>query len=202
EPLAPADDSASGADEAPAVALPTEPTLKHASADPTAHAVAAPSATGHIATAAPALAPAAPPAPTPAAAVPLTEQIARPLLALATAPDGEHTLTLTVTPDNLGPVTVRAHVAGEHLRIELFAPNDASRDAVKQILTDLRRDLASQGLGAELDLSGKNQPDSGERAGSHRHPTHEPGTRGRQFEAEHRSRQPVGGPTSLLDVLA
>ncbi|GAA3863573.1 hypothetical protein GCM10022381_04440 [Leifsonia kafniensis] len=116
--------------------------------------------------------------------------------------DGEHTLTITVTPDNLGPVTVRAHVAGEHVRIELFAPNGEGRDALKQILTDLRRDLASQGLGAQLDLSSKSQPDSGDRSGSERHLPHESPARGRQFETERQPRRPVSGQTSMLDVLA
>jgi len=193
------DESPVAAGDVPAVAVPSELTLKHASADPSLPIVAAPTGTSQVAAATPTTAhtPVAPTAP-----VPLTEQIARPLLALAGAADGEHTLTLTVTPDNLGPVTVRAHVAGEHIRIELFSPNDASREAVKQILTDLRRDLASQGLGAQLDLSGKNQPDSGEGAGSGRQPSHEPAARGRQREAEQQLRRPVGGQTSMLDVLA
>ena len=102
------------------------------------------------------------PAP-PAAAVtqPLAAQMFRPLFSLAGAADGNHTLTISVTPDDLGPVTVRAHVSADGIRIELFSPSDGGRDALRQIMTDLRRDLAASGISANLDLSSKSQPDSG-----------------------------------------
>jgi flagellar hook-length control protein FliK len=80
---------------------------------------------------------------------------------LVTSGDGEHTVTVRVTPENLGPVTVRAHVSGQNANIELFAPSDAGRDAIRQIMPELRRDLAGSGLNANLDLSSRNQPDSG-----------------------------------------
>jgi len=67
-------------------------------------------------------------------------------------------LTLSVTPDNLGPVTVRAHVSAAGVRVELFAPNDMGRDALRAILPDLRRDLAGTGMNANLQLSSNNQP--------------------------------------------
>ncbi|MET0783033.1 MAG: hypothetical protein ABWY53_01795, partial [Leifsonia flava] len=47
------------------------------------------------------------------------------------------------------------------LRIELFAPTDAGRDAIRGIIGDLRRDLATTGLGASLDLSSRDPRDSG-----------------------------------------
>ena len=96
-------------------------------------------------------------APAPAAAVPLTAQIMKPLFSLTSAAPGEHVLTISVTPDNLGPVTVRAHVTGEGIRVELFAPTDLARDALRVILPDLRRDLAGSGLSAQLDLSSDSQ---------------------------------------------
>lgn len=75
-------------------------------------------------------------------------------------------MTISVTPDTLGPVTVRAHVGPEGIRVELFAPTDIGRDAIRAILPDLRKDLAGAGVGANLDLSSQNQPsDSGERRG-------------------------------------
>ena len=83
-----------------------------------------------------------------------------PLFSLATAASGEHVLTLSVTPDNLGPVTVRAHVSAEGVRVELFAPNDLGRDALRAILPELRRDLAGTGMNANLQLSSNNQPGS------------------------------------------
>ncbi|MET1155646.1 flagellar hook-length control protein FliK [Arthrobacter sp.] len=90
--------------------------------------------------------------------LPFTAQVARPLFTLAQAKPGEHVMTISVTPDNLGPVTVRAHVTGEGVRVELFAPNEAGRDALRAIMTDLKRDLASTGMNANLDLSNQNRP--------------------------------------------
>ena len=75
-------------------------------------------------------------------------------------------MTISVTPDALGPVTVRAHVGPEGIRVELFAPTDLGRDAIRAILPDLRKDLAGAGVGANLDLSSRNQPsDAGDRRG-------------------------------------
>ncbi|WP_136612037.1 flagellar hook-length control protein FliK [Sinomonas albida] len=87
-------------------------------------------------------------------------QFARPLAGLATLAPGEHVLTLRVTPENLGPVTVQAHIGADGVRLELFAPSDAGRAAVQAVLPDLRRDLAGTGLGATLDLSGRSAPQS------------------------------------------
>jgi flagellar hook-length control protein FliK len=67
-------------------------------------------------------------------------------------------MTLSVTPDNLGPVTVRAHVSAAGVRVELFAPNDIGRDALRAILPELRRDLAGTGMNANLQLSSNNHP--------------------------------------------
>nr|WP_281369299.1 flagellar hook-length control protein FliK [Leifsonia shinshuensis] len=94
--------------------------------------------------------------------------MARPVFTLAAAGRGEHVMTVHVTPDNLGPVTVRAHVGAEGVRVELFAPTDAGRDALRAILPDLRRDLGSTGLTGTLDLSSQNQPA----------PQHQPGQAG------------------------
>lgn len=79
-------------------------------------------------------------------------------------------LTVSVTPDDLGPVTVRAHVGTDGVRVELFAPTDGGRDALRGILTDLRRDLAAGGMNAQLNLSSQNQPSDarGEMAGRDR----------------------------------
>ncbi|PPL15201.1 flagellar hook-length control protein FliK, partial [Microterricola pindariensis] len=94
----------------------------------------------------------------PAAPAPLATQLARPLFTLAAAGDGTHHMTITVNPERLGPVTVQAVVAGDQLRIELFAPSDVARDAVRGILGELRRDLAGTGLHASLNLSGDDAP--------------------------------------------
>ena len=95
--------------------------------------------------------PAAPP-------TPLATQLSRPIFTLATGPSGEHTLVINVAPDNLGPVTVHAHVSADGIRVELFAPTDVGRDAIRAILPDLRKDLASSGMNSNLNLSSQNQP--------------------------------------------
>ncbi|MCU1556592.1 MAG: hypothetical protein JWN09_587 [Microbacteriaceae bacterium] len=108
----------------------------------------------------PVVASAAPPAPTaPVSAQHFTAQLSKPIFTLASAGAGEHVVTVKVTPENLGPITVRAHVGVDGMRVELFAPSDAGRDAIRSILPDLRKDLAGQGLSANLDLSSQNQPD-------------------------------------------
>ncbi|KQQ95541.1 hypothetical protein ASF62_03220 [Leifsonia sp. Leaf325] len=92
---------------------------------------------------------------------PLAPQLLRPLTALAQAGPGQHVLSIDIAPEALGPVTVRAHLGVDGLRIELFAPTDAGRDAIRGIIGDLRRDLATTGLGASLDLSSRDPRDSG-----------------------------------------
>lgn len=153
--------------------------------------------------------------PAPAATVPFTAQLARPIFSLAAAGAGEHILTVSVTPDNLGPVTVRAHVGAEGVRVELFAPNDLGRDAIRAIIPDLRRDLAGAGLGSNLSLSSQNQPAAdGSGHGSH---AGQPGERstergnsgdrsvaGENPDAAEQAVDRTGrfGTTSTIDVLA
>lgn len=93
----------------------------------------------------PAPAPATPaPAPVavPQQALPLAPQLTGPLYQLAQAGEGQHVMTVSVNPDNIGPVTVRAHITTSGVQIELYAPTDPGRDALRAIVTDLRRDLA------------------------------------------------------------
>jgi flagellar hook-length control protein FliK len=107
-------------------------------------------------------------APTPATAAPsasatpapLGQQLVRPVFSLAQAGPGEHVVTVQVVPDSLGPVTVRAHVTAHGMHVELFAASEAGRDAVRQVLPDLRRDAAGTGLSTTLDLSSQNHPDT------------------------------------------
>lgn len=145
--------------------------------------------------------------PAPPASPPLATQLQGPLFSLASAKPGEHTMTLSVTPDNLGPVTVRAQIGAEGLRVELFAPTDAGREALRAILQDLKRDLASAGLGADLDLSSQNQPDEPGEDGPDRrgNAANQDGTTGRQLRGPgHHAGQylRIGGSETGLDVLA
>ncbi|TFD72231.1 flagellar hook-length control protein FliK [Cryobacterium sp. Hb1] len=140
-------------------------------------------------------------------AMPLTAQIMKPLFSLATAAPGEHVLTISVSPDNLGPVTVRAHVTGEGIRVELFAPTDLARDALRVILPDLRRDLAGSGLSAQLNLSSDSQ--AGDPSAT-RQPRSEADARnsdarspdGRAPDTPREQRPPQFGSTHTIDVLA
>ena len=155
-----------------ALARPTDavgapaPAPAPAPATATATAAAAATAPALVPVTVTAPAPISPP-PAPAAAPALVAQVSGPIFSLASAGSGEHVITIAVTPDNLGPVTVRAHVGSDGIRIELFAPTDGGREALRAILSDLRRDLAgaSSGTTTSLDLSSKNEPsgDSGNR---------------------------------------
>ncbi|WP_372698472.1 flagellar hook-length control protein FliK [Arthrobacter sp. JSM 101049] len=104
------------------------------------------------------------PASTPVAAVPapapLNQQLAGPIATLAAGPHGDRTLTVNVAPEGLGPVTVKAHLGADGLRVELLAPTDAGRDALRGMLGDLRRDLAVLGHGS-VGLSTPARQDAG-----------------------------------------
>lgn len=118
--------------------------------------VAAPALTVPAAASAPAAA-AAPAAPVPQG---YTAQLAKPIFSIATAGVGEHTMTVSVNPENLGPVTVQAHIGSAGIRIELFAASADGRDVLRQALPDLKRDLAGAGISASLDLSSNAQSGS------------------------------------------
>jgi hypothetical protein len=114
-------------------------------------------------------------APDAAAAVPraVAAQVAPVVLSIVQRPVGSHQLTMTVTPDTLGPVTVRAHIsAGGEVRVELLGATDAGRDALRTIVTDLRRDLAavmphaSLSLGSSAAATDTGSPDRGAHPGS------------------------------------
>lgn len=85
----------------------------------------------------------------------LLPQLTGPVIALARSAQGQHSITLTVSPENLGPVTVRAHIVGSSIRLELHSPSDAGRDALRVILADLRRDLSVAAPGASVDVSSR-----------------------------------------------
>ncbi len=106
-----------------------------------------------------AAAPALPGRPTHGTHPPLSTQIGTELLSLRQAADGDHLVTVAVRPDNLGPVTISAVVGRDGMSVELFSPSSEGRDALKQMLPDLRRDLASAGgSGSSLDLGARDTP--------------------------------------------
>lgn len=137
--------------------------------------------------------------------VPLQSQLSKPVFTLAAAGTGEHVMTMKVTPEELGTVTVRAVIGPEGVRMELFA-SDAGRDAVKAIMPDLRRELAAAGFNASLDLGTGARPDSqgapGEnrqRSGAEPRAQAEPGTDEDPYPA---IRRMFTDGAASLDVLA
>ena len=115
-------------------------------------------------------------------------------------------MTLSVTPENLGPVTVRAHVSADGIRVELFAPNDAGREALRTILTDLRRDLSGAGMNTSLSLSAQDQPGA-EAEGRGEVPERSTARTGAEPDAgpvpvQQIFRPVAHGPQTTLDILA
>lgn len=150
----------------------------------------------------PAAAPAAATAPAPA---PLAQQLARPVFSLAQAGPGEHVVTVQVLPDSLGPVTVRAHVTAHGMHVELFAASDAGREAVRQVLPDLRRDAAGTGVSTTLDLSSQNQPQDAPGRDERPAARAQPGDPGLEARVTPRTQPTAHTPsirTAGLDVLA
>lgn len=146
------------ATEQAAAHRPSAPTQATASVDGTAPAAGLPaqaSPTANVATA-------SAPAPVPATpATPLASQLTGQLTHLKQLPQGEHVLTLSVNPETFGPVKVVAHITSDNVSIQLFGASDASREALRGALADLRRDLAATGLQADLDLGTDQGPQGG-----------------------------------------
>lgn len=116
-----------------------------------------------VASAAPAAAPAAS-APNPVAqAAPtyapnlsqqLFDQMQHQLSRLKVLGQGQHQLKLAINPETFGPVRVAANFhADGTVHLQLLGASEAARDQLRQVLSDLRRDLASTGLQADLDVA-------------------------------------------------
>ncbi|MCU1604374.1 MAG: Flagellar hook-length control protein, partial [Modestobacter sp.] len=98
-------------------------------------------------------APATPLAPTPATAAsaptrqaPVAAQLAPQLAVLHSAPDGSQTMTLVITPESLGPVSIQVTVTDGTLDLTLQGAHAHGRHALTEALPDLRRELESAGL--------------------------------------------------------
>ncbi|HEV7949210.1 MAG TPA: flagellar hook-length control protein FliK [Glaciihabitans sp.] len=147
---------------------------------------------------------AAPVSSTPPALASFAKQVGAPVFALIAGPEGDHSVTVTVAPSELGPVTVRAHLSGDGIRIEMFAPTESGREALRQILTDLRRDVAIAGSPATVNLATDGGHDGRQhRTGAEYVPGANPRTIGnRQSEIDEVSARPTAGSTLILDVMA
>ena len=146
------------------------PGTERGAADAAAAVAAASASSAGPAPAEPVAAAPQPAAAAPAARTPFAQQVSAPVLSLASAGEGEHTLTLTVSPENLGPVTVKAQITGASIVIELAAPTETGREALRALLVDLRRDLAGLAASSSIVLAagdtsatgnGQNQNPSG-----------------------------------------
>jgi flagellar hook-length control protein FliK len=90
----------------------------------------------------------------PAAQPPVAAQLSQPVAVLASRPDGAHTMTVVLTPDDLGPVQVQVTVSNGSLDLNLTGSHEHGRAALLEALPDLRRDLQSAGLTlSRLDVS-------------------------------------------------
>jgi flagellar hook-length control protein FliK len=106
---------------------------------------------------APVTLPGAPVPAAPALGPQVAEQLRATVPGLRAAGVGQHILTLRVEPESIGPVRVIAHIGVDGVRVELLGGTEAARDALRQALPDLRRDLAGSGL-TDLNLG----PDGGD----------------------------------------
>jgi flagellar hook-length control protein FliK len=73
-------------------------------------------------------------------------QLGRQLAVLRNAPDGSQTMTVVITPESLGTVTVAVTVTDGKLDLRLHGAHEAGRHALTEALPELRRDLESAGL--------------------------------------------------------
>ena len=81
-----------------------------------------------------------------AAALPVGSQVARQVAVLAAGPDGEHSMTLVLTPDTLGEVQVQVTLTKGAIELALRGAHEHGRTALLEALPELRRDLEAAGL--------------------------------------------------------
>jgi flagellar hook-length control protein FliK len=114
-----------------------------------------------------------------AAALPVASQVARQVAALSGGPDGEHSMTLVLTPDTLGEVQVQVTLNKGAIELALRGAHEHGRAALLEALPELRRDLEAAGLNPSrlevaretgsslLDRQPTQQQGFGERGGQH-----------------------------------
>jgi flagellar hook-length control protein FliK len=77
---------------------------------------------------------------------PVSTQLGRQFAVLRNAPDGSQTMTVVITPESLGPVTVQVTVTDGTLDLTLHGAHEAGRHALLDALPELRRELEGAGL--------------------------------------------------------
>src|SRR5690606_15591403 len=172
---------------------------------PPSTSVAAPAPAAATHPDAPTAVPAATPAPVTSGApqvANLSDQLTPRITALRNAGPGQHVLTVRVDPETFGPVRVVAHISAEGMRIDLVGGTEQAREALRQALPDLRRDLAGSGLQAELNLGPDTDSGPGHQFDQHAtppSPTNGTTPRGPQPNdpSPHTSPTPTGGGGGL-----
>jgi flagellar hook-length control protein FliK len=89
---------------------------------------------------------------------PVAAQLGRHIAVLRNAPNGSQTMTVVITPESLGPVTVSVTVTDGTLDLTLHGAHEAGRHALRDALPELRRELEGAGLSfntLEVDTSSR-----------------------------------------------
>ena len=114
-----------------------------------------------------------------AANLPVGSQVARQVAVLSGGPDGDHSMTLVLTPDTLGEVQVQVTLTKGSIELALRGAHEYGRAALMDALPELRRELEAAGLnpsrvevardtgGSWLDRQPTPQQGFGERGGQH-----------------------------------
>jgi flagellar hook-length control protein FliK len=77
---------------------------------------------------------------------PVAAQLSSQVMALSTGPDGAHSVTVVLHPDNLGPVQVQVTLHQGTVDLSMRGAHEQGRAALMDALPDLRRDLEAAGL--------------------------------------------------------
>ncbi|TFV78540.1 flagellar hook-length control protein FliK [Blastococcus sp. CT_GayMR19] len=111
--------------------------------------------------------------------LPVGAQVARQVAVLSGGPDGDHSMTLVLTPDTLGEVQVQVTLSKGSIELALRGAHEHGRAALMDALPELRRELEAAGLnpsrvevardtgGSWLDRQPSPQQGFGERGGQH-----------------------------------
>ncbi|TFV58760.1 UNVERIFIED_ORG: flagellar hook-length control protein FliK [Bacillus sp. AZ43] len=78
--------------------------------------------------------------------MPVGSQVAQQVAVLGRGPDGAHTMTLVLNPENLGPVEVSVTLSKGVVDLTLRGAHELGRAALMDGLPELRRDLEAAGL--------------------------------------------------------
>ena len=81
-----------------------------------------------------------------AATLPVGAQVARQVAVLSGGPDGDHSMTLVLTPDTLGEVQVQVTLRKGSIELALRGAHEHGRAALLDALPELRRELEAAGL--------------------------------------------------------